>query len=202
MVESAGIKIDVIEKDVLSKIKQILNENKFVNPVVLQSTDIISEYNDYMESQLFMPQYNKDCPKTKYDSLPGYKGVLKIAEQTVPVIELFVEMKELENKVIITNLSSFCVLKRYSPINDIKDMKFKNDIFFIRVTDLNIDDQKRQNLIDNNPTWLQEYSDKEGFLKQKVLIDLYQKFELEIKEPKSAFCISVIDNSSLDYGNE
>lgn len=46
----------------------------------------------------------------------------------------------------------------------------------------------------DNPGWLQEYPDKEGYLRQKVLINFKQKFEFEIKDSRAGYLINVNDN--------
>jgi len=114
------------------------------------------------------------------------------------VVDIFVRKAELKNKVIVTDLSSFGVLNQYSPIDKPEDTECQYDIFFIRVSDLNQDDQRRQKIITNNPAWLKEHEDNEGYLRQKALINLYQKFEFKIIEPKSAFCINVNDLPASD----
>lgn len=202
MVEGAGSKKDVIKQDVISEIEKVLNENKFNNPIALQTLDHMYEYDYLQKSDLFVSRYTRDCPKTKVDSSHGYKGILKIAGQNVPVVDIFVRKKELKNKVIVTDLSNFGVLNQYSPIDKVEDKECGYDIFFIRVTDLNQDDQRRQKIIDDNPTWLQEHENKEGYLRQKALINLYQKFEFKIIEPKSAFCINVSDSPASDSEEE
>jgi len=198
MVAGAGSKRDVTKQNVISEIEKILNENKLKDSVVLQTLDHMYEYDQLQKSDLFISRYTRDCPKTKLDSSHGYKGVLKIAGQNVPVVDIFVRKAELKNKVIVTDLSSFGVLNQYSPIDKPEDTECQYDIFFIRVSDLNQDDQRRQKIITNNPAWLKEHEDNEGYLRQKALINLYQKFEFKIIEPKSAFCINVNDLPASD----
>lgn len=191
MVAGAGNKRDATKQDVISEIEKILSENKLKDAVVLQTLDHMYEYDQLQKSDLFVSRYTRDCPKTKLDSSHGYKGVLKIRGQNVPVVDIFVRKAELKNKVIVTDLLSFGVLNQYSPIDKPEDSECQYDIFFIRVSDLNQDDQRRQKIITDNPAWLQEHQDKEGYLRQKALINLYQKFEFKVLEPKSAVCINV-----------
>ncbi|KKR15462.1 MAG: hypothetical protein UT42_C0001G0019 [Candidatus Falkowbacteria bacterium GW2011_GWA2_39_24] len=202
MVDGAGIKKDVAKQDVISEIEKILNENKLKNPIVLQTLDHMYEYDQLRTSEAFISRYTRDCPKTNLDAMHGYMGILKIAGQNVPIINIFVRRGKLKNKVIITDLSSFGVLNQYSPIDKLEDAECQYDIFFIRVTDLNQDEQRRQKIITDNPFWLQEHEDGEGYLKQKALINLYQKFEFEIKNPKSAYSLNVGDLPATDDEEE
>ena len=193
MVAGAENKKDVTKQDVISEIEKVLNENRFKDAVVLQTLDHMYEYDYLQKSDLFVSRYTRDCPKTKLDSSHGYKGVLKIGGQNIPVVDIFVRKAELKNKVIVADLSSFGVLNQYSPVDKPEDAECQYDIFFIRVSDLNQDDQRRQKIIADSPAWLQEHEDKEGYLRQKALINLYQKFEFKVLEPKLAFCMNVSD---------
>jgi hypothetical protein len=186
-------KKDITKQDVISEIRRILSENKLKDPIILQTLNYTYEYAQLRKSEAFVSRYAKECPKTKLDSVHGYMGILKIAEQHVPAVDIFVKKKDLENKVIVADLSSFGVLNQYSPIDKPEDAEHQYDIFLIRVTDLSKDDQRRQKIINDNPAWLQKYADKEGYLRQKVLINFYQKFEFEVKDPKSAYSLNVGD---------
>lgn len=201
MLSGAGEQKNVAKQDVISEVEKILNENNLKDPVVLQTLDHMYEYDQLQKSDLFVSRYTRDCPKTRLDSSHGYKGILKIGGQNVPVVDIFVRKAELKNKVIVTDLLSFGVLNQYSPTDKPEDAECQYDIFFIRVSDLNQDDQRRQKIITDNPAWLQEHEDKEGYLRQKALINLYQKFEFKVTEPRSAFCLNVNDLPATDDEN-
>src|SRR3989338_6010473 len=147
MVAGAENKKDVTKQDVISEIEKVLNENRFKDAVVLQTLDHMYEYDYLQKSDLFVSRYTRDCPKTKLDSSHGYKGVLKIGGQNIPVVDIFVRKAELKNKVIVAYLSSFGVLNQYSPVDKPEDAECQYDIFFIRVSDLNQDNQRRQKII-------------------------------------------------------
>ena len=198
MVAGAGNKKEVTKQDVISEIEKVLSKNKFENPTILQTLDHLYEYEHVRNSEAFISRYNRDCPKTKLDDMHGYMGILKLAGRQVPIVDIFVRKGELKNKILIADLSSFGFLKQYSPIDNPEDADHQYDIFFIRVTDLNESNERRQKIIDEKPAWLEEHPDKEGYLRQKALINLYQKFEFEIIEPESAHCIHVADLPASD----
>jgi hypothetical protein len=56
---------------------------------------------------------------------------------------------------------------------------------------LNDDNERRQKIINEKPIWLEKYPDKEGYLQQKVLINIYQKFKFTVKNSGKAFCFSI-----------
>jgi hypothetical protein len=198
MVDGSGNKNTTSKQDIISEIEKVLNESNLSDPIILQTLDRLYEYDQVRRSEAFISRYSQDCPKTRLDNTHGYMGVLKLAGRQVPVIDLFVRKKELKNKVVITDLRIFGTLNQYSPIDDSADSGYKDDIFFIKVTDLNEDNDRRQKIITEKPAWLEDRTDKDGYLRQKALINLYQKFEFKILDPKVAYCITVSDLPAQD----
>jgi hypothetical protein len=192
MVSSADNKGITKKQDVIYEIEKVLNENIYDDPVILQTLNRLYEYEHVRKSETFISRYSNDCPKNnRLDNISGYMGILKLGNRQVPVVDIFVREEKLENKVLITDLNKFGILKQYSPIDNAVDSGYKDDIFLIKVIDLNKDNERRQKLINDKPTWLEKEVDKEGYLRQKVLINLYEKFEFKVKESKAAQCISV-----------
>lgn len=199
MVSEIKNKKDTVKQDIISEIEKILKEGKFEDPIVLQTLDHHYEYEHVRNSEAFTSRYNRDCPKTKLDDVPhGYMGILKLNGYKVPVLNIFVRKAELKNKVLIMDLTTFCLLKQYSPIDDPTDTGRQHGIFFIRVTDLNEENELRQKIINEKPAWLEDHNDKEGYLRQKTLINIYQKFEFEIDKPELGYCINVADLPASD----
>jgi hypothetical protein len=182
---------EIKKQEIMSEIEKILSENKFENPVILQTLDRLYEYDFVRKSEKFIPRYSAECPKLGLEASNGYMGVININGNNVPIIDLFIREEGLKNKIVVADLSRFGILNQYSPIDRAEDANYKDDIFFIKVTDLNEDNQRRQKIITENPVWLQTYDDKEGYLRQRVVVNLYQKFKFEIKDSKKAFCINV-----------
>lgn len=179
--------------NVFTDIERIVNSAKLENPVIIQTLDRMYEYTHVRRLELFVDQYRRDCPKTGLEGNHGYMGVLKFEKAVVPIVDLFVRKDALKNKVIIIDLAKFGELNQYSPIENEQDIRYKDDIFFIRVSDLNKEDEKRNKIISDNPAWLQEYSDKEAHLRRQVLVNIYERFSYDVKDQESSFCLSVTD---------
>jgi len=189
----------VKKEDIISEIEKSLKEKSFESPIILQTLDHLYEYEQIRRSEAFISRYNQDCPKTKLDYMQhGYMGVLKFADYEIPVVDIFVGKAELKNKVLIVDLKNFGQLNQYSPIDKSEDTKYLEDIFFIKVTDLNEDEERRQKIINENPAWLQQYQDKAGYLCQKTLINIYEKFEWKIKDSQYGFALNVVDLPAVD----
>lgn len=179
--------------NVLTDIEKIVNSTKLENPIIIQTLDRMYEYTHVRRSELFVDQYRRDCPKTGLEGNPGYMGVLKFERTVVPIIDVFVRKNTLKNKVIIIDLAKFGELNQYSPIENGPDIVYKDDIFFIRVSDLNKENEKRNKIVSDNPAWLQEYSDKEAHLRRQVLVNIYERFSYDVKDSQASVCLSVTD---------
>lgn len=191
MVSGSEIKKDIKMQDVIPEIEKILNESNFNEPIILQTLDNIFEYENIRKSETFIPRYNNDCPQTKVNNFQGYIGILKYSKFQIPVVNIFIRNEELKNKILLTDIKKYGSLNQYSPIDNKEESKYKDDIFFIKVIDLNEDEKILKEIIDANPNWLKEYEDKEGYLRRKVVIKLFEKFEFKIIESKFAYCINV-----------
>jgi hypothetical protein len=184
-------KIDIRSDSLISSINENIDKYGFTDPVVIQSLDYMLEYDSIKGSEYFIDKWKNDCPKTKISHLGGFLGVLKYGSRVVPVFDIFVREKTLNNKVVVTDLSELGVWEQYLPVDKPEDVAFVDGIFYIRVSDLNIDNEVRQKILSENSAWLQEYSDKEGYLRQKVNVRVYQKFRFLIKDVQKGFLLSV-----------
>ena len=82
-------------------------------------------------------------------------------------------------------------MDRLVPIDKIEDTQYIDGIFYLRISDLNTDNEIRNKIISENSAWLQEHSDKEGYLRQKVNIRIYQKFRFLITDQSKGIIMSV-----------
>ena len=68
------------------------------------------------------------------------------------------------------------------------------DVFgylLIRVTDMNLDEQRRRKIIMEDPEWLRDQQDKERYLRRRVLVNVYEKFVVEIANKDAAIRLDV-----------
>ncbi len=193
----------ILPKELLNEISESLNEIVPKTPVIIHSLDFSVYYRYLLDADSFFGKNNEDCPKTKFDGIGAYEGVLKIGNKSIPTIRVLVGESELDNKLLLADLSRYGILKQYSPVEDSKDQEHKHGPLFIRVTDLNADDERRKKILNKQPDWLNEYKDKEGYLRQKVVIEVYQKSKFEITDPNAAICFSIsIPDEDIDEDPE
>jgi hypothetical protein len=72
-------------------------------------------------------------------------------------------------------------LLQYAPYDIEEDKKYKKGIFNIQIQDLNIKNDLREKIIQDNPTWLKDHKDnKKDYLKQRVVIKIFEKFSYSL----------------------
>ena len=103
---------------------------------------------------------------------------------------------------MIIDLKEFASWNQYSPIDKVEDSEFKEGIFYIKVIDLNADIIRRQKIMTENPAWLNEHADKEGYLRQHVVINIYEKFKIEIEDSTAGTTFTVGDQEEDEQENE
>jgi hypothetical protein len=181
----------VKKENIIDQIEKAITEQKMVNPIIIQTLEYLFEYDSIKRSDLFIEKYRRDCPKTPYSDLKAFLGVMTVAGKNIPVIDIFVRDEKLKNKIVIADFEKLGTFNQYAPIDKPEDVEYKFDIFYLRVDDLNIDTDQRNKLIEQNPAWLQKHADKEAYLKQQVVIRLYQKFRFEVKDSSAGVVLTV-----------
>jgi hypothetical protein len=61
-----------------------------------------------------------------------------------------------------------------------EDQQYISDYLYIKVTDLNADDARRETLLGENPAWLNEQADKNRYLRARVVLNIYEKFHVQV----------------------
>lgn len=61
----------------------------------------------------------------------------------------------------------------------------------IRVVDLNADAKRRDEILAQKPDWLTNEADLAGYLRGRVLVNVFEKFQIEILDASQAACLTV-----------
>jgi len=183
---------EATQENFVDHLEKVLQDQRISKPVILETLDYRLE-NAIFNSPNFTPHFRQGIAKSSFDGCKEYRGLLRVNGMDIPVLDLFAQKDELENKVVVVDLKAFCRLIQYSPINKTEDEKFRYKYFYLNVSDLNQDEALRNKIISENPAWLKEQSDPEGFLRQKVVVKIFQRLKLEIKNKSAAHCFSVSD---------
>jgi len=185
-------KIETDSNKLIEIISQSIDKYKLEDPVIIQSLEYPIEYDSIRGSEHFVDRWSNECPKTKISHLDGFLGVLKYDNKIIPVFDIFVRDKKNINKVVIADISKLGVWEQYSPISKLEDKEYVNEkIFSIKVSDLNVDDDMRKKIISEKSKWLEKHSDKDGYLRQKVVSKIYEKFRFLVKDKSKGIAITV-----------
>lgn len=109
----------------------------------------------------------------------------------MPVFRLFVEEQYLQNKAVLLDLPRFARWDQYVPIDGEEEQKYISNFLYIKVTDLNNDNTKRETLIRENPAWLNEQADKSRYLRARVILNIYEKFRIQVLDRSAALAWDV-----------
>jgi hypothetical protein len=171
-------------------------QSKNLNSSVIFITFYIGEWQRLnFNNTEFIPSYKiKDG---KFKLIPNFVGLYKYNSKKIPIYQIWPHKGDSKKEIFVSDLSNFIELKQYPPYStkkEKKNMQLK-DSFAFKITDLSTDSEQRNELVTRNPSWLQKYTDKESYLKQKVIVHVKEKFDLNIKNKEAS--IKIIINSTV-----
>jgi len=185
---------DVSRDDVIKEIELSVSEKHLDNPVVFLNAEHLFEFDHLRTSTNFFPHYSPDNPDTRFTNQSGYLGTLKFGEKNIPVVRIYARRSTFDNKILVMDVNKFGDLVQYSPRQSSNQYEPLDDIFLIRVSDLNKDDERRNKIISDNPAWLQEHENKEAYLRRQVLINFYERVEFKVKDATKARILNLISS--------
>ena len=192
---SASRKMPAVSKgNVIPTIDKHLRESGFRDPIIFQSFLTSFEYDEIRRRDLFIASWRDDCPKTALTGFDGFIGVLKVADQNVPVVDVFSQEKTLRNRVLIANVPRLIHWTQYNPALTPEEDIFVQDGLLIRVIDLNADEAARNKLLLENPKWLQDKGDRNvqmHFLRTHVIVNVFHRMKFDIKDAEAALSFTV-----------
>ncbi|MDO8870092.1 MAG: hypothetical protein Q7V10_05010 [Methanobacteriaceae archaeon] len=176
-----------ILENILNNCKKI--EKKMFKKTLekISSSDIIiivtgfnsSEF--IMKSKNFFGKYDNKVPKLDLNKMKGFKGYHKSNENNIPVFRVFNAQND---SLIILNKSKFGKLTQYYPLNKLEDQKFMRSMFYMNIRAFSDDKSLMKEYLTASIDWLKDIGNDEEqrkYLEEKVLIEIYEKFEF-VKE--------------------
>jgi hypothetical protein len=133
----------------------------------------------------FIPRYTVD--NKRYGRIPGFVGQFKIKGKIIPVFEAGV--RDNRNELCLIDPKRIGEFIQYLPYEDEGQKQFRRENFLFQVIDLNADEKTRKDIVKKNPDWLQQHTDPEFYLKQKVIIKLLERFEFRFGDKKAGIKI-------------
>jgi hypothetical protein len=190
MINGAGLQQEIGRGTLVSSISTILTRSAMAEPIVFQSLAFEIEYPEIRQNPAFTPKFDPQL-RSRWKEFNSFMGVLTVANQQVPVFDVFAKRPESQNKIVLTDLNRFLQWTQFGPGDTSDESPDVDGPLLIRVIDLNLDAEKRNQLISANPPWLAEKEDKEGYLCGQVLVNVYEKFRIDILKPEAGVCLTL-----------
>lgn len=192
----AATKLRCERDSFFSAVERAISDNGLRDPIVIHS--LLSQLELSRQGDVFIARYRSDCPITPYNDSAGFSGVLKFKGCIVPVISLFVTDEKLKGRALVADLARFARWHQFSAADDSSEVANVHDSIFVRVTDLNVDNDLRETIIKDNPPYLNDENDKDRYLRTRVVVKVYERFELELLTPSAGVAVEILNSDEFD----
>lgn len=189
LVAHAGIARNIAPGTTVSEIAAVLAEHSFGDVIVLQSLAFPAQNTEIRQHAAFVPKYDPAL-KTEWKGFNGFMGLLAIGGLQVPVFDAFVRRAESQNKVLVLDTKTYLRWRQYAPDDNPDEAGDIHGQLLIRVIDLNANRARRDEIIAANPAWLAQEADPAAYLRQRVLVNVYEKFRIDVFDSRSAICLT------------
>lgn len=150
----------------------------------------------FTNSKKFKIKGSLEAPKTDLDNTTklGFIGYYKTNEQHIPVFAVFgTEM----NIVLLLEKNKFGKLIQYSPLKEGEDPNLVKDIFYMKIQSFSEDEELINNFLSESIEWLEKIGspeDQKKYLKEKVWIEILEKYEYEKDSDFEGYSIDFSNN--------
>jgi len=170
---------------VLTKFKQL--EEVFI----LASSNAIGDI--LFEDENFTPEWSLD--ETNYQT-ESFQGYYRFHETDIPVFRA--NFSDVESDAVVLNAANFGGLVQYSPLFEGENPELVKDFFYVNVRAYSEEPELLENTLDNPPDWLTDKGNREDqkeYLKENVLVEIFERFELTLNEDFRAFKLELTGKS-------
>ena len=189
MVEGAITGTLVDAGAVAQAIENAIDRASLKDPIVFQSLIFDARYAEIEKNDAFTSKFAPNA-LTQWHDLDGFMGHLTLGGRQVPVFDAFVRRRELQNKILIVDVVRFLSWRQYAPSFEPNERVDADGMLRIRVVDLNADVDRRNEIITQNPPWLVEQADPVAYLRGSVLVNVDEKFRIEILDAGAGVCLA------------
>lgn len=159
-------------------------------PIVIQSLGHAEE-NEIRRHEDFTPKYHESLRSSPHNALNGFMGELTVGERKVTLFDAFMRSAKLKGKVLVMDAAEFVRWRQYAPDDAADERPFISDLVLVRVRDLNVENAARDDILRSDPEWLRAEAHKEVHLRGRVLVNIYEKFRVEIRDAKAGRCLTI-----------
>ena len=173
---------------VLNEFHSILNSFSEISEIIILST-YGSLYKTLMKSENFRPSWQKE---DKFSTISRYAGSYLFKKYPIPLFEL--PMRRMGREILVLNKSHLGKWLQYSPLSDEKEEEYRFDKFYIEVCPITEKRDLMDEYIRNREQWpndVQNEEEMEAYLKTLALVNIYERFKIQISEEFKGFRIRV-----------
>jgi hypothetical protein len=189
MIDGATINNVIVPGAVVTTIGRVVAETMLKDPIILQSLIFDARYAEIERNQAFTPKYKPDLA-TPWRDFNGFMGLLAFGTQQIPVFDTFVRRNESQNKILVLDALQFLRWRQFAPDHEPNEPIYAEGKLLIRVVDLNVDADRRNEIIVQNPPWLADEPDRVAYLRGRVLVNVYEKFRIDILDAAAGVCLT------------
>ena len=139
---------------------------------------------------LLTPFWADDC-QCKSD-LPGFEGEYMPAGTDLRIPVYALRLPNERSTILVANIPHFGALVQYPPYDNATEKEDVIGRFVMRIIDLNANSDERQRFLDSPPQWLTEKDNRETYLRGRVLINIWERFEFEVRNRKAAVHVETL----------
>lgn len=192
MADAIGTSIQLSDSaSLVETIVSQLKTMKLKRPVVIQPGNFRIVYEGLRPSSNFVDRYRPDHGVLGYESTDSYVGYIRNGRSKVPVFRVSPQNESLRGTVCVISAHDFARLHVYPPIEKEQDKQKQVGTLSLEIIDLNEDEKARKTLMDQNPAWLKEHTDPVNYLRKRVVIKVFEKFEFKILDKNAGFKLVV-----------
>lgn len=170
-------------------------ENNGFSPSIIFTTFHFGEWRrSTLEDQSFIPSWS--ATSSQFYNWSHFIGLYKHGRKRIPIFRYWIDSSPKDiSDIIIADLKAFVRLDQFLPYSSKKerDSSQLKEHFLFKVSDLSAysEEKTREKLIKDKPKWLEDQENKDDYLKQKVIVHVKEKFELNVKDKKAGAKVTV-----------
>jgi hypothetical protein len=134
-----------------------------------------------VRSDRYIPEWR--LARSPWKKMLGFDGVLLIDGAEVPVFQIWTPVDR--SVACVMDPSKCFRWTQKSPLDAKTELQDIHGFFNFRVADLSKDQASRVQIQAENPPWLQQYEDRDRYLCQRVWLQIFERFEIHLLDPKA-----------------
>jgi hypothetical protein len=127
-------------------------------------------------------------PNRRWKEIFSFEGSFSIGETEVPI---FGVPGMATNFACVINMAKCLRWTQKSPVDNPAELSDLYRFFYFSVVDLSRDSQLRNQILAQNPPWLAKYSDPDRYLRQRVYLRIFERFEIELLDSTAGYKVDV-----------